>query len=113
VRGTGFTAAYTATKGALDAATRALAAEHGPAGVRVNAVQPGITATSMIGELFGDPAVVAFYEDRVALRRIGRPEDVAEVVAFLASDAAAYVTAQTIAVDGGWADTGAILPAPA
>jgi NAD(P)-dependent dehydrogenase (short-subunit alcohol dehydrogenase family) len=111
-RGTGFTAAYTATKGALDAATRALAAEHGPAGVRVNAVAPGITETSMTGDLFGDPAVAAFYTDRVALGRIGRPEDVAEVVAFLVSDAAAYVTAQTIAVDGGWRDTGAILPPP-
>jgi NAD(P)-dependent dehydrogenase (short-subunit alcohol dehydrogenase family) len=112
-RGTAFTAAYTATKGALDAATRALAAEHGPAGVRVNAVLPGITETSMTGAMFGDPEVAAFYTGRVALGRIGRPEDVAEVVAFLASDAARYVTAQTIRVDGGWADTGAILPPPA
>jgi NAD(P)-dependent dehydrogenase (short-subunit alcohol dehydrogenase family) len=112
-RGTPFTAAYAATKGALDAATRALAAEHGPAGVRVNAVLPGITVTSMTGRLFDDPAVVAFYTDRVALRRMGRPEDVADVVAFLASDAARYVTAQTLVVDGGWADTGAIFPAPA
>ncbi len=112
-RGTPFAAAYTATKGALDAATRALAAEHGPAGVRVNAVLPGITETSMTGGLFGDPQAAAFYTGRVALGRMGRPEDVAEVVAFLASDAARYVTAQTIRVDGGWADTGAILPPPA
>lgn len=112
-RGTPFTAAYAATKGALDAATRALAAEHGPAGVRVNAVLPGITVTSMTGRLFDDPAVVAHYTDRVALRRMGRPEDIADVVAFLASDAAGYVTAQTLVVDGGWADTGAIFPAPA
>lgn len=113
LRGTPFVTAYAATKGALDAATRSLAAEHGPAGVRVNAVLPGITVTSMTGRLFDDPAVVAFYTDRVALRRLGQPEDIADVVAFLASDAARYVTAQTLVVDGGWADTGAIFPAPA
>jgi NAD(P)-dependent dehydrogenase (short-subunit alcohol dehydrogenase family) len=111
-RGAGFTALYAATKGALDAMTRALAAEWGPAGVRVNAVRPGITETDMTRDLMAGPAA-AFYRGQVALRRTGRPEEVAEVVAFLASDAAAYLTAQTITVDGGWADTGFILPPPA
>jgi NAD(P)-dependent dehydrogenase (short-subunit alcohol dehydrogenase family) len=110
-RGAGFTALYAATKGALDAMTRALAAEWGPAGVRVNAVRPGITETDMTRDLMAGPAA-AFYRGQVALRRTGRPEEVAEVVAFLASDAAAYLTAQTITVDGGWADTGFILPPP-
>ncbi len=111
-RGTGWTSLYAATKGALDGATRALAAEWGPAGVRVNSVRPGITETDMTRGVVDDPAARAFYSGLVALRRTGRPEDVAGLVVFLASDAAAYVTAQAIGVDGGWADTGFILRPP-
>jgi NAD(P)-dependent dehydrogenase (short-subunit alcohol dehydrogenase family) len=109
-RGTGLSMLYTATKGALDAATRALAAEWGPSRVRVNAVKPGITDTDMVAGLVSNPEAVAYYNGLVALRRTGTPEDVAELVAFLASDAAAYITAQTLAVDGGWATTGSIFP---
>ena len=102
--GTGFSSLYSATKGALDAATRALATEWGSAGVRVNAVKPGATSgTDLIPGV--DLAAEAFtdhYNPQVPLGRVGRPSDVADLVAFLASDAAAYITAQTITVDGGW-----------
>ncbi len=94
--------AYTATKGAIDAMTRALAADWGPKGVRVNAVNPGIIKTAMFESRQEDMTDVAqAMARRVALGRLGEPRDVADVIVFLASDAASYVTGQTIAIDGG------------
>ena len=94
--------AYTATKGAIDAMTRALAADWGPRGVRVNAVNPGIIKTAMFASRREDVAVIEqAMAKRTALGRLGEPKDVADVVVFLASDAANYITGETILVDGG------------
>lgn len=109
-RGVGYTALYAATKGALDAATRALAAEYGPTGIRVNTVRPGVTDTDMTADFMADPGARQYYSSLTPLRRTGHPTDVAELVTFLAGDAASHITAQTIVIDGGWADTGTIFP---
>jgi NAD(P)-dependent dehydrogenase (short-subunit alcohol dehydrogenase family) len=103
--GTPRRAAYAASKGAVDALTRSLAMELGPQGVRVNAVAPGVVVTAMWERNRAVPGVIEQVESQIALRRWGQPDDVADVVVFLASDAARYVTAQTIEVDGGMAST--------
>jgi NAD(P)-dependent dehydrogenase (short-subunit alcohol dehydrogenase family) len=105
VRGTPRRSAYAASKGAVDAMTRSLAMEYGPSGIRFNAVAPGAIATAMWERNRSEPGVIEQVEAQTALRRWGTPEDIADVVAFLASDAARYVTAQTIEVDGGMAST--------
>jgi NAD(P)-dependent dehydrogenase (short-subunit alcohol dehydrogenase family) len=96
-------ALYAASKGGLDAATRALACEWGPRGVRVNSVAPGLVITRMWEKGRERPGVAETLERHVALRRWGAPPDVAGVVTFLVSDLAAYVTGETIVVDGGMA----------
>ena len=103
--GTPRRSAYAASKGAVDALTRSLAMEYGPHGVRFNAVAPGVIVTSMWERNRAVPGVIEQVEAQIALRRWGLPDDVADVVVFLASDAARYVTAQTIEVDGGMAST--------
>ena len=103
--GTPRRSAYAASKGAVDAMTRSLAMEFGPQGVRVNSVSPGVIVTAMWERNRAVPGVIEQIEGLIALRRWGLPEDVADVVVFLASDAARYVTAQTIEVDGGMAST--------
>lgn len=103
--GTPNRAAYAATKGALDAATRSLAMELGPHGIRVNSVAPGVVDTRMWAANKAVPGVVEDVEAQTALRRWSEPDDVAGVVVFLASDAARFVTGETIAADGGMART--------
>jgi NAD(P)-dependent dehydrogenase (short-subunit alcohol dehydrogenase family) len=103
--GTPRRAAYAASKGAVDALTRSLAIEFGPHGIRVNCVAPGAIVTEMWQRNRAVPGVIEQIEKQVPLRRWGEPDDVADVVAFLVSDAARYVTAQTIEVDGGMAST--------
>jgi 3-oxoacyl-[acyl-carrier protein] reductase len=90
---------YAAAKGALNSATRALALEVATRGVTVNAVAPGIIATPMTDGLFDAAAV----ERLVPMNRLGSPEEVAGVVAFLVSADAAYVTGQVLSVSGGMA----------
>lgn len=103
--GTPNRAAYAASKGALDAATRSLAMELGPVGIRVNAVAPGVVDTTLWAKNKQIPGVVESIEQQTPLRRWARPEDVADVIAFLASDASRFITGEIIAVDGGLART--------
>lgn len=91
--------AYAATKGGVVAFTRDLAFELGADRIRVNAVAPGPTATAMMGRLTDDQLDAAGF--RFLLGRMGRPEEIAEAVAFLASDRASYITGATLPVTGG------------
>ena len=91
--------AYSAAKGAVDAFTKALAQEVGPSGITVNAVSPGFIDTEMNGSLTAEDVEQLIYE--TPLERIGKPQDVAEAVLFLASDKAEFITGQIIPVNGG------------
>jgi len=97
--------AYGMSKGGVVSLTRDLAAEWTHSGVRVNAVAPGWIRTPMTAVLQADEARAARVLERVPAQRWGEPEDVAGVVLFLASDAAAYIAGHTIPVDGGASNT--------
>ena len=88
---------YSAAKGALHAATKSLALELASRNVTVNAVAPGIIATDMIEGAFDADAI----KNLVPMKRAGKPEEVADLVAFLASDQAAYISGQVISINGG------------
>jgi 3-oxoacyl-[acyl-carrier protein] reductase len=88
---------YSAAKGAINAATKALALEVATRGITVNAVAPGIIATAVSGKVFDDATIARL----VPMERAGLPHEVASLVAFLASEEAAYVTGQIISINGG------------
>ena len=99
--------AYAGTKGAVDAMTRALAADWGADGIRVNAICPGLIATAIWEDNRRNiPGLIERMEEQIALKRWGYGDDVADVVLFFASDASRYVTGEVIAVDGGMARVG-------
>ncbi|WP_420114664.1 SDR family NAD(P)-dependent oxidoreductase [Pseudactinotalea sp.] len=102
--GTPKRAAYGASKAALDSITRSLAMDLGPA-IRVNAVAPGVVDTDLWAKNKQIPEAVASTTAITPLRRWATPEEIADVVTWLASDASRFVTAETIAADGGIAHT--------
>lgn len=93
---------YNASKGALLMLTKALAIECASSKIRVNAVAPGFIETPFTQAVLENPEVVKFLLDRTPMGRIGRASDVANAVAFLASDESSWVTGTTLHVDGGW-----------
>lgn len=110
LRGSTLRVAYGTSKAAVVHLTKQQAAELGAYGVRANCVSPGPVATKM-AEAVHTPEIVAAYHDAIPLDRYGTEREIAEAILFLASDRAAYVTGQMLAVDGGFDATGVGLPA--
>lgn len=96
---------YCASKGGIAAMTEALAAELAPFNIRVNAIAPGLIETPMIDVVKSDPKMLEAMLQRVPLKRVGRPEEVSELVVFLASDSSSYMTGAVVVIDGGWLAT--------
>jgi meso-butanediol dehydrogenase / (S,S)-butanediol dehydrogenase / diacetyl reductase len=92
---------YNAAKGAVTNFTRALALDLGEKGVRVNAVNPTFTRTGMTEDMQRDQELLAKFRARIPMGRPGEPEDIADVIAFLASDDARFITGVNLPVDGG------------
>jgi hypothetical protein len=95
-------ASYSATKGALKALTRAWAVQWWRYGIRVNALAPGLFENSMNSEIMGLERVQKWVDERLLVKRPGHPQDLDGAILFLASEASAYMTGQTIMIDGGW-----------
>ena len=94
-------AAYCASKGGIMQLTKAAALALAPQNIRVNAVGPGPIDTDMMAAVNADPAAMQMVMSRTPLKRIGSPREIGDVVAFLASEKASYITGETIYVDGG------------
>ena len=96
---------YCASKGGIAALTEALAVELAPLNIRVNCIAPGLIDTPMINTVKSDPKTMEGMLGRIPLHRTGRPEEVSELVAFLASDDSSYITGSVVVIDGGWLAT--------
>jgi 3-oxoacyl-[acyl-carrier protein] reductase len=94
---------YSMTKGALNVLTRSLANNLGARGITVNTISPGMTDTDRTAAMRGNPQAAASISEIVALGRIGEPPDIADAVAFFASDDSRWITGQNLDVNGGLA----------
>jgi NAD(P)-dependent dehydrogenase (short-subunit alcohol dehydrogenase family) len=101
IRGHGYGAGYTASKGGVDALTRLLAVQYGANGVRANCICPGGVDTPMTGGVFATEDAIARARTRVPIGRYAQARDIGDVAIFLLSDDARYVTGQTFPVEGG------------
>jgi NAD(P)-dependent dehydrogenase (short-subunit alcohol dehydrogenase family) len=102
IEGSAGGAAYCSSKGGIRLFTKALAAEVGPLGIRVNSIHPGLIDTPMTTAFTKDKKVLEGMISKFLLERVGNPIDIAGPAVFLASDASAYMTGSEIVVDGGW-----------
>ncbi len=93
---------YCASKGGIVGMTEAMALELAPLGIRVNVVAPGMIETPMIDPIKQDPKAMEGLMARVPLKRVGKPEEVSNLVLFLASDTSSYMTGAAVVIDGGW-----------
>ena len=93
---------YAATKGGVCQITKGLANEWAKSGVRVNSISPGFVATPMVKPVLDDPYWRNLIDSRTPMGRAGKPEEIADLIMFLASSAAAYITGTDVAIDGGW-----------
>ena len=93
---------YSASKGGIVALTETLALELAPFNIRVNAIAPGAIDTPMVESTKADPKTMEATLSRIPLHRIGKSEEVSNLVLFLASDASSYMTGSTVVIDGGW-----------
>lgn len=102
--GVGFPALvhYCASKGGIVGMTEALALELAPYNIRVNAISPGAIETPMIEPIKSDSKTMEGLMARVPMHRVGKPEEVSNLVLFLASDASSYMTGSDVVIDGGW-----------
>jgi len=102
IEGSAGGAAYCASKGGIRLFTKALAAEVGPLGIRVNSVHPGLIDTPMTTGFTKDKKILTGMMSKFLIKRVGKPVDIAGPVVFLASDASSYMTGSEIVADGGW-----------
>jgi NAD(P)-dependent dehydrogenase (short-subunit alcohol dehydrogenase family) len=102
IEGSAGGAAYCASKGGIRLFTKALAAEVGSLGIRVNSIHPGLIDTAMTTGFTKDKKMLEGMMSKFLIKRVGKPIDIAGPVAFLASDASSYMTGSEVVVDGGW-----------
>ena len=93
---------YCGTKGAISMLGKALGSVLGAHGIRVNVIEPGAVRSNMSAPLFEQPEILNYFNERIALHRIGEPEELAAAIAFLLSDDASYITSATLLADAGF-----------